>query len=280
MSLLVFSVVITAALLHAIWNGLVKSQDNKLLTMTAVVIGAGFVGLVTLPFTGLPHGDSYGYLAIAIIIHIGYQMFLALAYTHGDLSLVYPISRGTAPLLVTIFSILVLGIEFSTLSMLGLGSIIFAVFCMVFSNSSDFNGNGKAIILALITACFIASYSLIDGFGARLAGNAVSFYASLAIINGFGFIAFMAVRKPQNIKLIFISKKMVMLIGGGASFLGFALILWAFTQTSIATVSTLREVSIIFVMLIGVFLFKEKFGIMKMIALAFCLLGLVLLRLN
>ncbi len=280
MTLLVFSAVIFAAALHATWNAMIKSQHDKLLSMTAMVVGCGFIALIILPFVGLPHEDSYIYLAFAIVVHTGYHIFLASAYKHGDLSLVYPISRGTAPLIVTIFSIVILGIQFEILTLFGLGLIVFAILCLIFSGNHTNKGNGKAIILALVTACFIASYSIIDGFGARAAGSSLSFYALLSVINGIVFTVFIGIKSPHYLSEIFRGQKFIMTFGGVASFSGFAIILWAFTQSTIATVVALREVSIIFAMLIGVVIFKEKFGYLKAIACVATLGGMVLLRIS
>lgn len=278
MSIMVFMAVIFAALLHATWNAVAKSQSDKLLTMTALVFGSSLWGMVALPFAQLPNKASFVYLAVGILLHIGYQIVLQSAYKLGDLSLVYPISRGTAPLIVTIFSIFVWNIDFEFTTILGLAAIIFAVFCMAFTKNNSGGHDGKAILFALVTACFIAAYSLVDGTGARLSGDSLGFYACLTIANGFGFAAFIGFVKPENLALVFKTQKYIMVFGGLASFGAFAIAMWAFTQAPIALVTALRESSIMFAMLIGVVFFKENFGGLKLVATLATLAGMVLLR--
>lgn len=280
MSVMVFMAVVFAALLHAAWNAVAKSQSDKLLTMTALVMGSGFWGIVALPFIQAPDPKSYLYLGIGILLHVGYQLVLQAAYRFGDLSLVYPISRGAAPLIVTLFSIFVWHIEFSFWTLGGLGAIIFAVFCLAFSKNTGGGRDIKAIAFALVTACFIATYSLVDGVGARLSGDSLGFYAILTMSNGFLFPAIVLFKRPQIVKQVFRSQKIVLFAGGLASFGAFAIAMWAFTQAPIALVTALRESSIMFAMLIGVVFFKESFGRLKLLATMATLTGMILLRLT
>ena len=279
MSFIVFAAVIFAAILHAAWNAVAKSQSDKLLTMTALVFGSAFWGALMLPMTGSPHPQSYVYLAVGIVLHVGYQIVLQAAYKLGDLSLVYPISRGTAPLIVTVFSVFVWGIEFEFVTILGVVAIILAVFCLGFAKNGAGGRDLKAVGFALMTACFIAAYSLVDGTGARQSGEPLGYYAQLTIANAVFFIPFVMWKKPALIKQVFINQKKIMIMGGFASFAAFAIVMWAFTQAPIAMVTALRESSIMFAMMIGVVFFREKFGAMKFVAIILTLSGMILLRL-
>lgn len=279
MSFFVFCAVVFAAVLHAAWNAVAKSQSDKLLTMTALVFGSAFWGVLLLPMTGAPHPQSYIYIAVGIVFHVGYQIVLQAAYKLGDLSLVYPISRGSAPLIVTLFSVFVWGIEFEFLPILGVMAIVSAVFCLAFAKNGTGGRDLKAVGFALMTACFIAAYSLVDGTGARLSGDPLGYYARLTIANAIFFIPFVLMKKPSLIGQVFKQQKMIMVLGGFASFAAFAIVIWAFTQAPIAIVTALRESSIMFAMMIGVFFFKEKLGALKVVATILTLSGMVLLRL-
>jgi multidrug transporter EmrE-like cation transporter len=113
LSSLVFVTVISAALLHASWNALVKGSTDKTLAMGAIVIGHVPIAVIILPFATIPDSKSIPYLLTGIVLHFGYQLFLLKSYEYGDLTKVYPIARGTAPLLVGLFSLIVLGVELS-----------------------------------------------------------------------------------------------------------------------------------------------------------------------
>ncbi|MHA1544982.1 MAG: EamA family transporter [Alphaproteobacteria bacterium] len=138
--------------------------------------------------------------------------------------------------------------------------------------------NSKAAMLALITGCFIAAYSLVDGTGARIAGTALGFYSWLAIGNAVVFAGFTAITKPGMLAEMPIKAKKVFLVGGSASFGAYALVIWAFTQAPIALVTALREISIVFALLIGVFFLKEKLNLAKVFSTMVTLLGVALLR--
>ena len=106
MSGIVFIAVIGAALLHACWNALVKSGADKTLSMGAVIIGHLPIALVLIPFVPLPTMESLPYIVAGIVLHFGYQIFLLKSYQSGDLTQVYPIARGSAPLVVALVSVL------------------------------------------------------------------------------------------------------------------------------------------------------------------------------
>ncbi|MGI9405747.1 MAG: EamA family transporter, partial [Hyphomicrobiaceae bacterium] len=132
--------------------------------------------------------------------------------------------------------------------------------------------------MALATGCFIAGYSLVDGLGARIAGTAVGFYAWLTILNAVVFVALMRFIQPGLLQRVPGEGGRLMLIGGGASFLAYALVIWAFTQAPIALVTALRETSILFALAIGVVFLKERLAVGKVVALTIATAGVVLLR--
>ena len=273
-------VVLIAALLHAVWNFLVKGGDDKYLGMAAVVLGHAPFALAALLVFDFPHYDSLLYVIIGAFLHTGYQLFLLHSYRLGDLSFVYPVSRGVAPLMVALASILFLGVSFTRAEAYALFMIAAGIMSFALVRPSSSSGGGRCLFLALLTGGFIASYSIVDGTGARLAGNAVGFYGCLSTLNALIFALVMAVRKPGLIKRLVFNEWHLALKGGGASFAAYAMVIWAFTRSPIALVTALRDTSIVMAFLLGVIFLKERIDPRKVIATLLTVAGVVMLRLH
>ena len=140
--------------------------------------------------------------------------------------------------------------------------------------------NTKAAMLALGTGGFIAAYSLVDGIGARLAGTSLGYYSYLSIGNCACMAIYLAATGKGTFTAIYTKGRTAFLIGGSASFLAYAMVTWAFTQAPIALVTALREVSIVFALLIGVFFLKERLNLIKVISTLLTLIGVIFLRLS
>ncbi len=278
MSALVFTAVLCAAVLHAIWNALVKGGADKRVNMACVVLGHTPAALLVLCFVPLPAFASWPYLIGGVLCHFGYQVFLLNAYTKGDLSQVYPIARGSAPLIVAAVSVLFLGVVLAPLELLAVTIIALGLLSMALVRGADGTRNLPAAKLALITGCFIASYSLVDGWGARISGSPWGFYAILGMSNAVVFTLYLGATRPTVLRRVFTSGLRIFFIGGSASFVAFGLVIWAFTQAPIALVAALRETGIVFALLIGVFFFGERMDLPKLVATFATLSGAALLR--
>ena len=278
MSTNVFIAVIGAALLHASWNALVKGGADKYVGIAAVALGHVPFAVAALMFVPAPAAASFGYLAVGILLHVGYQLFLLQSYRVGDLTQVYPIARGSAPLIVALVSVTVLGVVLAPLEIVAIGIIGAGILSLSLTRHADGLRNHKAALFALGTGVFIASYSLVDGIGARLAETSLGYYAWLSIGNaGLMVVYLLAVRPVTLIDMARHGRK-IFFIGGGASFVAYALVTWTFTQAPIALVTALRETSIVFALLIGVFFLKEKLNLAKVFSTFVTLLGAALLR--
>jgi len=280
MSYTVILVVLTAALLHASWNYLVKSTDDKHLSMGAVVLGHSPFAIAALICAPLPSIESVPYIFAGAALHVGYQLFLLASYRIGDLSHVYPLARGVAPLIVAGVSVTLLGLHLSWLELTAVIIIGTGIMSLALVRRSDGLRNGRAAFLAIITGGFIASYSLVDGLGAREAGTALGFYGWLSLINAVIFAAIMRAVRPGIVRRVVCKDWRLALAGGGASFLAYAMVTWAFTVAPIPLVTALRETSIVFTLLIGVVVLNERLDPMKIIATMCTLLGIGLLRIN
>ncbi|MGI9357368.1 MAG: DMT family transporter [Rhizobiaceae bacterium] len=280
MTLTVFLIVLFAAALHASWNAFVKSTGDKVVSVTAISLGHAPLGLLAMLFVPVPAPESWPYLAVSVAAHVGYQLCLILIYRLGDYSYVYPIARGSGPAIVTIFSMVFLGVQFGVSEIAAIALVITGIFCLTFVRQNNGLRNPRAVLAALLTGCFIAAYSLLDGLGAREAGTAVGFIAWLTVINALVFAVVIGITNRGTLTKVATDGKRALLIGGTASVLAYVLVVWAMTQAPIALVTTLRETSTVFALFIGVFVLKEPISPMKVVAVALTMAGVLLLRLG
>lgn len=164
MTLTVFCILLFAALLHASWNAIVKASGDKMYAAIGVSGSAALIALVMLPFAPQPALASAPYLLASCALQVVYTVLVAKTYQVSDMSQTYPLMRGTAPLLVAAISVIFLGDRLSPLAWLGIGVICLAILAMAFHGRVS---SRKGIVLALINACFIAGYTLVDGWRAR-----------------------------------------------------------------------------------------------------------------
>ncbi len=274
--------VLLAACLHAIWNSLVKGSADKQATMLAVVLGHVPVALCALPFAHPIGIAAIPWVLGGVALHLGYQLFLVAGYRAGDLTLVYPVARGSAPLIVTLVSIVFLGASFTLPELSGVALIALGLLSLALVRRDDGARNPRAVGMALCTGGFIAAYSLVDGIGARVAMTALGYWTWSAIGNAIVFTTWTALTRPGTLRVLKSDRRLIRLglIGGGASFLAYGLVIWAFTQAPIALVTALRETSIVFALLIGVGVLKERLDLVKLGSTFVTISGAILLRVS
>jgi drug/metabolite transporter (DMT)-like permease len=272
--------VLIAALLHASWNFLIKQEQDKHISMTAVVLGHVPFGLAAFIFSPLPQIESLPYVVIGALLHTGYQLFLLYSYRIGDLSQVYPLARGVAPLVVTGVSVAFLGVTLGRMAMVSIVIICTGIMSLVLVRRSNGLRNHRAAILSIVTGGFIAAYSLMDGMGARVAETSLGFYGSLSLLNTLFFTSVMHLIRPGVVKDVFCNHHRLAVAGGGASFSAYALVIWAFTIAPIPMVTALRETSIVFALLLGVIVLKERLDLVKVVATLATIVGAGLMRFN
>ena len=223
LSVFVFSVVLLAALLHAVWNSLLKGSSDKHMTMLAIALGHVPVALMMLPLAPSVDLAALPWILASVALHLGYQLFLTAGYRIGDLMLVYPIARGSAPLIVTIFSVAVLGISFTTLELSGVGLIVVGLASLSLVGRADGMRNPRAGVMALGTGLFMAAYSLVDGIGARVATTALGYWCWAAIGNAV-VLTLWTVSTRRGTVTAMVSNRSVILLGfggGSASFMAY-----------------------------------------------------------
>ena len=279
MSSTVFITVIFAALLHAIWNGMVKNFEDKVISVSAIVFGHVPIAILVMLFLPLPTLESVPYIILSAIIHQGYQYYLISAYKIGDLTRVYPVARGSGPIVATLISIIFLGLLISKIQILSIFLICFGIIILGVFNKKSLKNN-KTVIYSLATGFFIGLYSLSDGYGARISLSPLSFLGWSFILNA---VIFSFVLKSMNYSNVFSrvmkEAKFIFWIGGTISYIVYGLIVWCFTQAPIPLVGALRETGIIFALLIGSLFLKEKLTLVKIISIFLIFIGVILLKL-
>jgi drug/metabolite transporter (DMT)-like permease len=276
----VFAAVLLAALLHAGWNAFVKVGTDRFTSILSMGLFQAGVALLLLPFFGLPQQVAWPWVLLGSSLHTGYKLFLIRAYEHGDLSQVYPLARGTAPLIVAVASAAFIGETPTPLRMAAIASIAAGIMLMAKPEGGGAAAlSRKALLLALGTAAFTASYTMADGVGARLAGSPSSFILWMVLLDGLFMLVYaLFTRGTASLRALLPSWRAGLAIGT-MSLGSYWIAIWAFTQAPLALVAALRETSVLFAMLIAVFVLKEKVGPWRWLAGGLILTGIALMRL-
>jgi drug/metabolite transporter (DMT)-like permease len=277
LSVFIFFAVLGAALLHATWNALIKTGTSQVTTMLILTVVQGSLGGLIALTRPVPTGEVWLWLLASGVFHAAYKLFLAFAYEQGDLSRVYPIARGAAPMMVTVFSAIFLadlirGSEYLGILVLGLGILLMA-------NGVFRSGESRRLIpLALGSAVATAGYSIVDGLGARAAGDAVLFVAWLFVFDALLFTPAVLALRGTSILRATPQNWGFGSLAAVASYGAYAIAVWAMTQAPIALVAALRETSILFAVLIGWLVFGEQMSRGKLAAAVLIIAGVLLTR--
>lgn len=277
---IVFFAVLAAAAMHAAWNAVVRAGEDRFASILILALCQSGLALLLLPFTPLPAPEAWPWIAGACLLHTGYKLFLIRAYQHGDLSQVYPLARGAAPPVVALGGVLLLGETLEPLALAAIALIALGVALMAFRGGHGMGRlPGKAIAYALGTAMFVASYTLADGVGARVAGSATSFAMWMFVGDGLSILAYaLATRGAGGVKTALAGWR-TGLPAGALSLGSYWIALWAFTKAPVAMVAALRETSVLFAMLIATVILKERAGAWRWAAAASICAGVAAMRL-
>lgn len=271
-----FNVVLLAALIHASWNAIVKGSDDKLLTTVLITLSAAATSALALPFLSVPVPAAWPFLLASAVLQTGYFVLVAATYRLADLSQAYPLMRGTAPLIVTLASVLFLDERLALSAWGGIGLICAGVLGLALAAPAR---PGRGILLALGTAVVIASYTMVDGTGVRRSGAPAGYTLWLNLMTGIPFALWLLVRRPQAFGSYLQRNWTFGLIGGLGTLVSYGLALWAMTGAPIAAVSALRETSILFGVAISALVLKEDVDARRILAALLVLAGAALIRL-
>ncbi|MCB1310757.1 MAG: EamA family transporter [Sedimentitalea sp.] len=278
MSLGVFLAVLGAAFLHALWNALVKSGASKLTGMLILTLVQGGIGAVLAGVRPLPAAEVWPWLLASGLFHAGYKLFLAFAYEQGDLSRVYPIARGAAPMIVTVISAAVLADAIAPVAYAGI--FVLGAGIAVMARGAFANGESRRLVpLALCSAAMTAGYSLVDGLGARVSGDAMMYVGWLFALDALLFTPAALALRGTSVIVAARRDWAIGALAALASYGAYAIAVWAMTQAPIALVAALRESSILFAVLIGWLAFGDRMDRGKALAALLIVLGMGLTRL-
>jgi drug/metabolite transporter (DMT)-like permease len=281
MEIAVFVAVLAAAACHAGWNAVIKGGGDPLMTTAIVTIAAGLVGVPFWPWIGLPNAAAWPWVAASIVVHLFYFASLIEAYRHGDLSQVYPVARGGAPLMTGIVSTLVIGEALRALAWGGLLLLVLGVVLLSLRGGhalAKFNRRG--IGYALATAVTICAYTVVDGIGARASGNPAAYTMAIFAGGSVAMAGYVVARRGVAGLIAGRPQWRVGLFGGGLQVVSYGIAIWAMTIAPIALVAALRETSVLFGSLIAVAVLKEPMHATRAVAAVLIVAGLVAMRLG
>lgn len=276
---LVMAAVLFAALMHASWNALVKSRGDTFLATVLVVAGAGLVGGLALPFLDAPAPASWPFIAASSLVHVIYYALLVETYRGGEMSHAYPLMRGSAPLLVAIANGPLTGERLGSTQWLAVALICGGILAMYAAARASSAAARQTTVFALLTACVIASFTMIDGAGVRRSGAPAAHTIWIFVLSGFGALAWAALRRGSAL-LPFAQANLSLVLFGGVTTLGsYGIALWAMTRAPVAAIAALRETSILFATAIAALVLRERVGPARLSAVALVACGAIAMRL-
>lgn len=284
MSTIVVLAVLLAALLHASWNALVKGGTDRWIT-SGMIGGFGGIGalVVALAFLPLPSPHHWPWLIGSGALHAAYFIFLVNAYAHGDLGKVYPIARGSAPLIIVALSAPLVGDVPSIWEIISVLIIVAGVIALTIEPNKVASANIRTVILALITGACIAAYSLFDAVGIRTIGpeveDATLFYLCwIMVFAGIPIITATYIVRRGHIRPYIMKHGFKGMAGAAIAVTSYGLVLFAFSNASVGSVAALRETGVVFAALIGVVVLGEPFGMRRIPAAILVALGAAALK--
>lgn len=274
-----FLMVLAAAAMHAGWNAFVKLKLEPLLAMTLITTASGVIAAPFLLVTGLPRAEAWPWLLGSTVLHIGYYIALTEAYRRAEMSQIYPLARGGAPLLTTLLAVVFMGERLTGSQTLAVGVLGIGIMLIsLLGRSKDRRLDPVALGFAALTAVMICGYTLVDGTGARIAGDPHAYSVALFVIDGFPLLLFILLRRGRP-ALELMRPYWVQGVAGGALSIGaYWIAIWAMTVAPIPLVAAVRESSVLFAALIAVLWLKEPLQLPRLLACILIVGALVLMR--
>lgn len=280
LDLAVTGAVLLAAVLHATWNALAHWIKDQLVGFVLIGVAYTACSAVLLPLVAAPARDSWPFLLASVVLHVAYNLALQQSYRVGEFNQVYPLGRGTSPLLVAAAAVLVLGEHLTVVQLLGVIVVSGGLASLVFVGGRPGPKDRPAIVAALGTGLAIAAYTVVDGVGVRRSGSVGGYAACLFVLQG-PVIPLVALRRRGRVLLRQLRPHAgVGLACGVMSLAAYGLVLWAQTRGALAAVAALRETSVIVGAGIGAVFLHERFGRPRLIATVFVATGIILLNLT
>ena len=278
---IVVLVVLCGAFLHASWNAVVKSGGDKFLTAVMVTTISGVMAAAILPFLPPPSAESWPFLTASALLQTIYIVLVAKAYQNGEMSLAYPLMRGTAPLLVAFVSGPLIGEHLPVLRWFGIGLVCSGVLAMALDGLRPGKNAGHAVRVALLNACFIASYTVSDGIGVRKSDSAIAYTLWIFVLHGIPLLVWALIHSASEMKHMMQARWKAGTFGAVATLGSYGAALWAMSlDVPVASVAALRETSILFAAGISLMVFGEKIGRWRWLGIAMICGGVATIRMS
>jgi drug/metabolite transporter (DMT)-like permease len=279
MPLSVTLAVLLAAITHATWNAMAHAIKDQLVAFGLIGIGSVVVAVPLVAVVALPATAAWPYLLASVAIHVLYNLGLMWSFSHGDFGQVYPLARGTSPLVVTGLAAAFAAERPTPGQLAGVVVISAGLGTLVLAGRRTSPPGRTALIAAFGTGLTIAAYTTVDGIGVRLSGSPAGYIGWLMILESLCVPAWAATRRRQALREM--PRKVIVagLAAGALAVLAYGLVLWAQTRGQLAPVAALRETSVIFGALIATLAFKEPFGHARVVAAALVAAGILILNL-
>ncbi len=269
--------VLLSALMHAGWNYIVKASADRFLDYTGLAVAGAIVAVFALPWLSLPAAASWPWLSCTVFIHVAYYLLLMRAYQHADLSLAYPLMRGSAPVLVGLAAPLA-GDALTPGLWLGIVLVATGIALPVWVGIRRGRVTKAGLVYGFATAGVIALYTIIDGIGARHSGHAVAYTMWLFFLNAWLVLGVAVWRRGRSALIHLRRRWLFSLLGSVLTMGSYGIVLWAMTVAPIPAVAALRETSVIFAAILGVWLLKEHMGRWRIAGATLVVLGAVAIR--
>lgn len=272
----VFLALMAAALGHASWNALLKSDGRPWDNVTALSYATALLSLVVVLFLPAPAMESWPYILASGGVQFFYMKIVSKVYKRGDYAVGYPLMRGLSPPFTALAGFLFLHEAINPIELAGLLGISCGVLMIGFSSIRDLVRFRKQFLLALFCGMMISYFALVDGTGVRLSHAPIAYTLWIFILQGMGVFLFRLIRK-EGVSIPLGSWKPW--VGATLSAAAYAVALWAMTLAPIATVAALRESSIFFSALIGLLFLREKPSLFRVLGALFIAGGVIAFRL-
>ncbi|MBD8451222.1 DMT family transporter [Serratia rubidaea] len=263
-----------AALLHAGWNTLLRGGADRLWSMTIMCLTIAVTCIVIALFLPPPAVASWRYALLSALLHVGYNLCLVRSYQHGELGQTYPIARGSSPLMVTCGAALFAGESIDAGTLGGIALVCAGILLLAVRRGKPAM---PGLRYALATGVFIAGYSVVDGMGVRVSGNALAYTVWMSALWGVLMpLLYIALRDGRSL----LRRRPGMLhaaAGGLVSLLAYGIIIYAMTSAPMGAVSALRETSVLFAAVLGALFLGEALTLQKVLACSLIAVGTLLI---
>jgi len=252
------ALVLSAALLHASWNALLRGGADRTQSMSIMCIIAGLTGFAMIAVAGLPVLAA-SYVVASGLLHFCYNVLLVRMYRSGDLGETYPVARGASPALIALGGSVFAGEWMGPLGIVGVGLVCVGILMLAAVRTGDglFRLRGMSLTAALATGVSIAAYSVVDGLGVRASGNWVAYTGGIFVFELAMPLWYLA-RQGRIAFAISSTEAAKAASGGLISLAAYGAIIWAMQGNAMGAVSALRETSVVFAALLGAIFLGER----------------------